>query len=331
MVAETQAIKRVVTSGEGERRAMRGYVPQWKLAARLIYAGLASGSLRWVGLADPSAGSFDDVVLGYRDQVVGYQLKTSRNGSEFRLKTLLLGAEALWSKIIGSWKELKAANPGVRIKLCFGTDAQPSTADNLGTEARPVSTAAFLRAMEANGATWSLLQWEESPYAPFLNELRLASGVDDRELQELWRNLSFLTGGSARAEGLAPILTLSVKKLYSGFCRGWSRKPKRPRSGGQRTNSIRRCGGEMPSTSGTTMSSLSTSWYRATLRQKMLCEQPSIRLKADTSPLSAPRAAVNPHCFKPGCCPRRALRSFVILRSSPMKDMVLAGLKPRIS
>jgi hypothetical protein len=43
---------------------MRGYVPQWKLAARLIYAGLASGILRWVGLADTSAGSFDDVVLG---------------------------------------------------------------------------------------------------------------------------------------------------------------------------------------------------------------------------------------------------------------------------
>jgi len=217
MVAETQAIKRVVTSGEGERRAMRGYVPQWKLAARLIYAGLASGSLRWVGLADPSAGSFDDVVLGYRDQVVGYQLKTSRNGSEFRLKTLLLGAEALWSKIIGSWKELKAANPGVRIKLCFGTDAQPSTADNLGTEARPVSTAAFLRAMEANGATWSLLQWEESPYAPFLNELRLASGVDDRELQELWRNLSFLTGGSARAEGLAPATNFDSQRQEALF------------------------------------------------------------------------------------------------------------------
>jgi hypothetical protein len=56
---------------------MRGYVPQWRLGARLIYAGLASGNLRWVGLADPLAGSFDDLVLGYGDHVVAYQLKTS--------------------------------------------------------------------------------------------------------------------------------------------------------------------------------------------------------------------------------------------------------------
>ena len=77
-----QSTKQAVASGEGERRAMRGYVPQWKLAARLVYAGLASGSLRWIGLADPSAGSFDDIVLGYGDHVVGYQLKTSRNESE---------------------------------------------------------------------------------------------------------------------------------------------------------------------------------------------------------------------------------------------------------
>jgi hypothetical protein len=158
----------------------------------------------WVGLADSSAGSFDDVVLGYNDHVVAYQLKTSRNETELRLKTLLLGAETLWSKIVESWKALKAANPGMRIKLCFGTDAQPSIADNLGTEAKPVSTAAFLRAMEANGATWTLRQWEESPHAPFLNELHLASELDDGERQELWRNLSFLTGGSARAAGLAP-------------------------------------------------------------------------------------------------------------------------------
>src|ERR1700734_3320966 len=98
MAGDKQTTKRVAAPGEGERRAMRGYVPQWRLGARLIYAGLASGNLRWVGLADPSAGSFDDVVLGYADHVIGYQLKTDRDEGAFRLKTLLLGAEALWPK-----------------------------------------------------------------------------------------------------------------------------------------------------------------------------------------------------------------------------------------
>jgi hypothetical protein len=196
---------------------MRGYVPQWRLGTRLIYAGLASGNLRWVGLADPSAGSFDDVVLGYSDHIVGYQLKTSRDEGEFRLKTLLIGEEALWSKIVESSKALKTANPGMQIKLCFGTDARPSTADNLGTEARPVSSAAFLRALEANGATWTFQQWVESPYAPFFNDLRLASGLDDAELQDLWRNLSFLTSGSARAEGLAPVTNFDSQRQEALF------------------------------------------------------------------------------------------------------------------
>ena len=39
----------VIPSGEGERRAQRGYVPQYQLAARVIYQALASNELKWVG------------------------------------------------------------------------------------------------------------------------------------------------------------------------------------------------------------------------------------------------------------------------------------------
>jgi hypothetical protein len=35
-----------IPAGEGERRAQRGYVPQYDFAASLIYEGLASGRLQ---------------------------------------------------------------------------------------------------------------------------------------------------------------------------------------------------------------------------------------------------------------------------------------------
>lgn len=61
-----------VAPGERERRAQRGYVPQYDLAARVIYEALAAGRLQWIGLADRGAGAFDDVVLGLYDRIAAY-------------------------------------------------------------------------------------------------------------------------------------------------------------------------------------------------------------------------------------------------------------------
>jgi hypothetical protein len=84
-----------VPPGEGERRAQRGYVPQYDLGARIIYEAIAAGRLQWVGVADRGAGTFDDIVLGLRDRIVAYQVKTSRDPEPFRLDTLFLGASEL--------------------------------------------------------------------------------------------------------------------------------------------------------------------------------------------------------------------------------------------
>jgi hypothetical protein len=85
-VKRTTQIK--TPAGEGERRAIRGYIRQYDLAARLIYEAVASGGLRWVALADPLAGQFDDVVLGFEGLVVGYQAKSSRDPDRFRLSAV---------------------------------------------------------------------------------------------------------------------------------------------------------------------------------------------------------------------------------------------------
>jgi hypothetical protein len=111
-----------VAPGEGERRSMRGYVPQYELGARLIYEAMLAGNLKWIGLADRNAGHFDDIVLGLDDRVAAYQLKTKVDPEAFSLKTLLLGAEVLLSKMVASWDALHSAHPGTTVTVTFATD-----------------------------------------------------------------------------------------------------------------------------------------------------------------------------------------------------------------
>lgn len=73
--------------GEGERRAQRGLVPQYKVAAEKIYALLSAGRLHAVGLADPDADTLDDVQVirshGGRLVLDAYQVKWSKPGETF--------------------------------------------------------------------------------------------------------------------------------------------------------------------------------------------------------------------------------------------------------
>ncbi len=46
----------VTPSGEGERRAQRGYQQQYAASAPFVYSGLKNDELEWVGVADRKAG-----------------------------------------------------------------------------------------------------------------------------------------------------------------------------------------------------------------------------------------------------------------------------------
>ena len=65
---------------EGERRAIGGYYPQYRLAAALILRGLRDGTLEAIRLADPEAGHVDDVQIIGRDRRDAFQVKWSRYG-----------------------------------------------------------------------------------------------------------------------------------------------------------------------------------------------------------------------------------------------------------
>lgn len=62
-------------SGDGERTAMLGYVPQYKIAANLIYETLFEGTLEWFRVADPEAESLDDILIATTGKLDAYQVK----------------------------------------------------------------------------------------------------------------------------------------------------------------------------------------------------------------------------------------------------------------
>jgi len=102
-------------------------VPQYQTAAMLIYEGIASDDLQWIGIADRSAGTFNDIVLGYRDKAIAYQMKSTAGPEMFSLRTLLLGAENVLKKIGASRKKLEESLfPCANIHTVFITDKMPT-------------------------------------------------------------------------------------------------------------------------------------------------------------------------------------------------------------
>ncbi len=204
-----------IALGEGERRAQRGYVPQYDLAARVIYEALAAGRLEWVGVADRRAGAFDDVVLGLRDRIVAHQVKSSRDPEPFSIRTVLLGAGKLWTRMLASRGKLNAEHRDAVIETIYVCDDYPRTNDNVGGEGTPVSSAAFLRTHEANRLSWTLTDWRASPYGDLVADLQTASGLDDEAFQDAWRHSRFLVGGQGHFLGLGSASPMEDRRLQA--------------------------------------------------------------------------------------------------------------------
>jgi energy-coupling factor transporter ATP-binding protein EcfA2 len=202
-------------SGEGERRAQRGYVPQYDLSARVIYEELAAGRLRWIGLADRNAGTFDDLVLGLHDRIVAYQLKTSRDPIPFNIRTILLDAKDLLGRMLEARRKLRRDFPTSPIEIGYACDDYPRTDDNICKDAgsRAISSAAFIRAHEAHRLSWSLSEWRASPFAEFVLDVQVASQLDDQEFEVAWRNTRFLVGGQHRSLGFGNYSAADDRRL----------------------------------------------------------------------------------------------------------------------
>lgn len=132
----------------GERRAIGGYQPQYRLAAEFILKRLREGTLTWIKIADPDAGRLDDLQIAEEGRLDAYQVKWSRFPAAFTFRDLKapgVDAPSLISQLADGWSRLQATNPGRRVVVHLITNDQPSTNDKLpGTPDSPSHFAAFL-------------------------------------------------------------------------------------------------------------------------------------------------------------------------------------------
>jgi hypothetical protein len=159
---------------------MRNFVPQYEIAASLIYDALAAGTLRWIGVADRNARKFDDCVLGLQDRVVGHQVKTSASAKQISLATLLLGSDRLIKSLSEGWQALHLADeerPAELRYLCEDHFRLDDAVTDDGTAGQ--SSAAFIRTHLANKSTWTAQDWTASPFTPFIEQLKALSGLSD--------------------------------------------------------------------------------------------------------------------------------------------------------
>lgn len=124
----------------GERRAIGGYHPQYRVAAGLIVRALRNGALDWMRLADPDAGRVDDLQIGAGDVLDAYQVKWSRFPQTFTFNDLIRASTdrpSLINQLADGWQRLRSAQSNRRVIVHLITDDFPSTNDHLPEAARP--------------------------------------------------------------------------------------------------------------------------------------------------------------------------------------------------
>src|SRR5258708_3325596 len=183
--------------GDGERRAMGGYPPQYLVASSLILTHLRDGCLQKIRLADPDAGRVDDFQIESLARIDAYQMKWEGYPGAFSFRDLL----AIFPDLAEGWKALRGRYPSHRIVVHLVTNRYPSVNDTLPagtTTPQPPHFAAFLeqawfpsRNTSAGPAkrippSWRPA-WEALQNASLLSPAEFADFVQDCELELSYR------------------------------------------------------------------------------------------------------------------------------------------------
>lgn len=184
-----------VVPAEGERRAIRGYVGQYERAGAAIYAALERDELRWIGVADRSAGIADDLVLGFDGLVVGHQFKTSKFPGTFTVETLFTGANGLLRPLVNAWQCLRVDSSGSRVEIHLIVNDFPSITDKPG-DGTPPHSAAFLEEFQQH-PNRSLSDWCASKWGRLIDHLRRGAGLDDDDFEQFLHSLRVVCGAAA--------------------------------------------------------------------------------------------------------------------------------------
>jgi hypothetical protein len=196
----------------GERNAVTGYYPQYRLSAGMVIHRLREGTLSWIAVADPKAGRVDDFQIGGEQRVDAYQCKWSRYGGTITFSDLVRASDSspnLIDQLVDGWRRLRVTYGGQRVVVHLVTNQQPSTSDQppVGVPApAPRHLAAFVEQVwkpahsAANpqefkvSAVWQTT-WEA---------LQRASGLGEAEFREFVRDCELEFGSSLpSSEGLS--------------------------------------------------------------------------------------------------------------------------------
>lgn len=116
--------------GEGERAAIGGYYPQYRISAHLILTALRHDTLEWIRLADPEGEHVDDFQIATPNRLDAYQIKWSRDGGTFSFTNLtnsVKDKKSLILQLADGWMCLSRKHPNRRIVVHLQTNKVPST------------------------------------------------------------------------------------------------------------------------------------------------------------------------------------------------------------
>ena len=168
-----------VAPAEGERRAVSGFLHQYRVAASIILPHMRDGTLKWIRISDPEAGRVDDFQLGSESRVDADQVKWSQFSGPFTFNDLVREARpspSLLRQLADGWTRLRATHNGQHIVVHLVTNQTPSVHDKVPAGSRkaiPPHFAGFLAQAwnsfrespsggvpEAWGAAWEVLRRE---------------------------------------------------------------------------------------------------------------------------------------------------------------------------
>ncbi len=207
---------------EGERRAIGGYYPQYRVAAALILRALREENLESIRVADPEAARLDDIQIASRGRLDAFQVKWSRYGEAAVTFRELTKADdstpSLVAQLAEGWKRLRAVNSELRVVVHLVTNRRPSVKDHLPGGTRHL--AAFIQEV------WNVARRDAgaSPWAPperwgaAWSALRDASGFSSAEFAEFVKDCELEFGyelprASAPQTSDGEIFTGDLKQL----------------------------------------------------------------------------------------------------------------------
>ncbi len=181
------------TPAEGERRAIGGFYPQYRVSAFLILRALREASLRWIRVADPQAGRVDDLQIGSDSRIDAYQVKWSRYGELFHFRQLVQpsgSSPGLIAQLADGWRRLKALHTGHRVVVHLISNKTPSSSGRV-ISGDPAPTAAHTAAFIEQ--VWNQLKrtppeapWAPPPaWRPAWDQLQTASGLSPADFRAL--------------------------------------------------------------------------------------------------------------------------------------------------